>query len=62
MQEVKRVLHMRGGSGSEGMSLRELEEMVASAKQQGYDPDKTRVCSARQRDKGLIDVFFMERK
>lgn len=54
------VLHRRGGHGTLGMSLRELVDMVAQAKELGYDLDKTRVCSARQRDKGLIDIFFVE--
>lgn len=57
---MKRPLHRRGGHGALGMTLRELEDMVAQANELGYDKDKTRVCTALQRDKGLIDVFFVE--
>lgn len=56
----KPVLHQRGGHGEKGMTLRELEQMIAHAKELEYDLDKTRVCSSRQRDKGLIDVYFIE--
>lgn len=57
---MKRPLHRRGGHGTLGMTLRELEDMVAQANELGYDKDKTRVCTSLQRDKGLIDVFFVE--
>lgn len=53
-------LHMRGGHGDKGMTLRELEQMVAHANELEYDKDKTRVCSSRQGWKGLIDVYFVE--
>lgn len=53
-------LHRRGGHAELGMSLRELENMVAQANELGYDKDKTRVCTALQRPKGLIDIFFVE--
>lgn len=53
-------LHMRGGHGTLGMTLTELEQMLAHAKELEYDFDKTRVCTNLQRDKGLVDVFFVE--
>lgn len=55
-------LHRRGGHGEKGMTLRELTDMVAQANELGYDPDKTRICTSRQRDKGLIDVYFIEER
>jgi hypothetical protein len=51
---------MRGGHGTLGLTLTELEQMLAHAKELEYDFDKTRVCTSIQRDKGLIDVYFVE--
>ena len=57
---MKRPLHKRGGHGTLGMTLRELEDLVAQANKLGYDKDKTRLCSSRQRSKGLVDVYLIE--
>jgi hypothetical protein len=57
---MKQPLHRRGGHATKGMTLRELEDMVAQANELGFDKDKTRVCTHLQRPKGLIDVYFVE--
>jgi hypothetical protein len=57
---TRQPLSMRGGHGELGITLRELEQMVAHAKELEYDLDRTRICSSLDRPKGLIDVYFVE--
>lgn len=57
---TRQPLSMRGGHGELGITLREMEQMVAHAKELEYDLDKTRICSSLDRPKGLIDVYFVE--
>lgn len=57
---TRQPLSMRGGHGELGITLRELDRMLAHAAELGYDPDKTRICSSLDRPKGLIDVYFVE--